>query len=107
MEAMKRVGFFDSNIFLYYEDDDLCLRARQAGYGLVLAHEAAAVHAKGASSGAVKPEVEFDKQKHMIWSRLYIEKKYRGGKSSAGGWRCACALAGCAFKAVCLVLPAV
>ena len=82
MEAMKRIGFFDPAIFLYYEDDDLCLRARQAGYSLVLAHDAAAVHAKGASSGAPKPEVEFNRQKHMIWSRLYIEKKYRGEKAA-------------------------
>jgi len=78
MKLMKQVGFFDPAIFLYYEDDDLCLRVRKAGYELVLAHNAAAVHVKGASSGVVKPGVEFDRQKYMVWSRLYIEKKYRG-----------------------------
>jgi GT2 family glycosyltransferase len=82
MKLMKQVGFFDPAIFLYYEDDDLCLRVQQAGYGLVLATSAAAMHVKGASSGSPKPEAEFDKQKHIVWSRLYIEKKYHGERAA-------------------------
>ena len=77
MRLMKDIGFFDPNIFLYYEDDDICLRVRERGYGLVLVHGAEAIHLQGASSGTPKPEAEFFKQKHMIWSRLYMEKKYR------------------------------
>jgi GT2 family glycosyltransferase len=56
----------------------VCLRVRGAGYGLVLVPDAKAAHGKGASSGAPSAEAEFDKQKHMTWSRLYIEKKYHG-----------------------------
>ncbi len=82
MSLIKRIGFFDPNIFLYYEDDDLCLRARQAGYGLVYVPQAQAVHLMGRSSGESKPEAEYFKQKHMIWSRLYIEKKYHGEKAA-------------------------
>jgi N-acetylglucosaminyl-diphospho-decaprenol L-rhamnosyltransferase len=83
MKLMKTVGFFDPAIFLYYEDDDLCLRARQAGYGLVYVPQAKAMHLMGKSSGEIKPESEYFKQKHMIWSRLYIERKYRGDKAAA------------------------
>jgi len=78
MQLIKEVGFFDPNIFLFYEDDDLCLRARKAGYGLVLVHGAKAMHMVGGSSGAPKPASDFFKQKHMTWSRLYLEQKYRG-----------------------------
>lgn len=78
MEHFKSIGFFDPKIFLYYEDDDLCLRARKAGYGLVLVPKARAMHLMGKSSGKPKPESEFFKQRHLIWSRLYIEEKYRG-----------------------------
>lgn len=78
MEIMRQVGFFDPNIFLYYEDDDICLRVRKAGYGLVYVPSARAVHLMGASSGSGNPEAEAFKQKHMAYSRLYIEEKYRG-----------------------------
>ncbi|MDE3060529.1 MAG: glycosyltransferase family 2 protein [Pseudomonadota bacterium] len=82
MTLMRQVGFFDPNIFLYYEDDDLCLRARQAGYALVLAHAARAVHGKGLSSGRPGRRAEFEKQRLMTWSRLYMERKY-GGENAA------------------------
>lgn len=88
MSHMKsKVGYFDPAIFLYYEDDDLCLRARNHGFGLVLVPSARATHVMGASSGkasSVKKarESEFFKQRHLIWSRLYLEQKYRGEKAA-------------------------
>jgi N-acetylglucosaminyl-diphospho-decaprenol L-rhamnosyltransferase len=81
MRLMKEIGYFDPHIFLYYEDDDLCIRARRAGYGLVLVPDASATHLMGASSGRPKPEAEFFKQRQLIWSRLHLEKKYRGEKA--------------------------
>jgi GT2 family glycosyltransferase len=82
MELGKKMGFFDPAIFLFYEDDDLCLHARKAGHGLVYAPAARVAHLMGASSGQAKPAADFFKQQHMIWSRLYLEEKYRGGKAS-------------------------
>lgn len=82
MRLMRQVGFFDPNIFLYYEDDDLCLRARRAGCGLVYVPAARVTHLMGASSGEIKIESEFFRQRHMAWSRLYIEEKYRGNKAA-------------------------
>ena len=78
MENMKKVGFFDPEIFLFYEDDDLCLRAREAGYSCVVVPAAKAVHKQGASSGG---KGEGIKQQHMIKSRLYMERKYKGGSA--------------------------
>lgn len=80
MAALRGIGFFDPNIFLYYEDDDLCLRAATAGYELAYVPEARAEHSMGTSSGLPSPAAEYFKQIHMAWSRLYIEDKYRGKK---------------------------
>ncbi len=76
--ALREVGGFDPHLFLYYDDDDLCLRLRRAGYSLVLAPSAVAEHVGG---GSVRPSAghTWEKFWHMAWSRLYIEEKYRGG----------------------------
>jgi len=82
MPLMRKVGFFDPNIFLYYEDDDICLRVRAAGHSIIYVPSAHAMHLMGASAGAHNSESEFFKQKHMAWSRLYIEEKYRGREAA-------------------------
>lgn len=76
MKHMRSAGFFDANIFLFYEDDDICLRVRQAGLGLVYVPAARATHLMGKSSGNPNHEAEYFKQKHMVWSQLYLYKKY-------------------------------
>ena len=48
--AFLSAGGFDERIFLFYEDDDLCLRLRNAGFELVLVGDAVARHARGTSS---------------------------------------------------------
>ncbi len=77
MAALRQVGFFDPEIFLYYEDDDLCLRMRAGGWSLVLVPGARASHIGGGSS---RPSLwhRWEKFWHLAWSRLHIEAKYRG-----------------------------
>ena len=41
---LKKIGLFDENIFSYHEDSDLCLRAKLAGYKLVLAKDSMVYH---------------------------------------------------------------
>jgi GT2 family glycosyltransferase len=77
MSALRKVGGFDPNIFLYYEDDDLCIRMRRAGYTLILVPEARATHIGGGSSRS-SLGIHWRKFWHMAWSRLYIEAKYHG-----------------------------
>ncbi|MGE5540369.1 MAG: glycosyltransferase family 2 protein [Gemmatimonas sp.] len=76
-ETFRALGGFDPSIFLYYEDDDLCLRLRRAGHGLVQVPAAVARHMGGASSPPT-PELVRRKFWHMAWSRLYLEAKHRG-----------------------------
>ena len=68
---------FDPNIFLFFEDDDLCMKLRTASWQLVLAAEAVAEHTAGQGS-APSPAVTWRRNWHMAWSRLYVEAKHRG-----------------------------
>ena len=97
MTAAKAVNFFDPEIFLYYEDDDICMRFRQAGYGVILVPDAVITHIGG---GSVRPNQAYYWEKfwHISWSRLYFEKKYHGlSQSRKLAWRYACKYA---FKAL-------
>lgn len=78
VEHMRKVGFFDTQLFLYYEDDDMCLRVRKEGLGLVLVSSARALHDMGTSSGELSIQQIAMRQEQLAWSRLYIEKKYLG-----------------------------
>ncbi len=46
--ALAQIGPFDAGFFLYYEDADLCARARAAGYRVVYEPRATAVHVESA-----------------------------------------------------------
>jgi len=79
--ALREVGGFDENIFLYFEDDDLCMRFRQAGYPLILTQDAAVTHL---NAGSVRPSLHYHWEKFWCygWSRLYIENKHHGVSSA-------------------------
>lgn len=77
LAAFRAIGGFDERLFLYYEDDDLCLRLRRAGWSLIHVADAHLDHAAGRSTAGVA-DLEWWKQWHMAWSRLYLERKYRG-----------------------------
>ena len=75
--VLQTTGFYDPEIFLYFEDDDICLRLRRAGFSLVLVPNSVVVHLNG---GSVRPSRSYYWEKfwHLAWSRIYIEGKYRG-----------------------------
>jgi GT2 family glycosyltransferase len=53
--AWKRVGLLDERYFIYAEDADWCLRARQAGLRLLFVPAARLRHKVSASTGAASP----------------------------------------------------
>ena len=71
-----RLGGFDENIFLFYEDDDLCRRVAEASPALVYVPDAVVRHGRGRSS-ASKPGRIFRTRWHQAWSRAYVSRKYR------------------------------
>lgn len=83
VDAFRGFGGFDERFFLFYEDDDLCLRALQAGYDCLLEPQAQVLHLGGASS-TPSWRTEFFKQFHFFRSRRLIIGKYLG---KAAAWR--------------------
>ena len=77
-ELFARIGGMDERFFLYYEDVDLCLAVRQAGWKVVHYAVAQAAHAGGGSTDAVKDRRLF----HHVISRVdYAAKRY--GRAAA------------------------
>jgi GT2 family glycosyltransferase len=54
-ELLDDVGGFDPKLFMYYEDLDLCWRARLGGWRFVYAPESVVHHVCGGSSGTESP----------------------------------------------------
>jgi N-acetylglucosaminyl-diphospho-decaprenol L-rhamnosyltransferase len=79
--AFRHFGGFDERFFLYYEDDDLCLRALAAGYDCLLEPAAEVLHAGGASCGS-SPGILLRKQFHFFRSRHAIIGKYLGPRAA-------------------------
>lgn len=75
-EVWERVGLFDPRFFMYYEDLDLCVRAKKAGYRIVCATQARMWHALSASTGGPDSPL---KQYYQVKSTfLFCEKHTRG-----------------------------
>ena len=51
LTAFREVGGFDERFFLYFEDTDLCLRLRRAGWRLAQERAAHVVHVSAGSGG--------------------------------------------------------
>lgn len=81
--AFEQVGGFDENIFLYYEDDDLCLRFSKAGWSLIYEPSAEVFHASGKSSPQTPEMVRFKSAERLL-SRYYIAEKYALSFDPAG-----------------------
>lgn len=82
-EAFLKLGGFDENIFLFYEDDDLCRRITDSHEALVYVPTATVLHGRGRSS-TPKPGLVFKSRWHQAWSRAYVSHKY-GLYSPAAG----------------------
>ena len=77
MAKFNSIGGFDENIFLYYEDDDICMRMSKAGFSLIHVNSAHADHGAGKSTQK-SSELEWWRWWHTGWSRAYMQKKYKG-----------------------------
>lgn len=75
--AFKGIGFFDEDYFLYYEDDDLCLRLFNARRQLIVAPEVMAVHrSRGSVRGPRPLHSEYLRGYHHAQSKLIYTSKH-------------------------------
>jgi len=49
-EVFEKIGLLDKNYFLYYEDNDLCQRAKKAGFKIIFVPQAIVWHKNAGSS---------------------------------------------------------
>lgn len=81
-EALREVGAFDPAFFLYYEEVDLCLRLKQAGYTVWYWPDIVVTHIGGESSRQLKT-MAFSSQASQVvlWrmrsTLLYYRKHHR------------------------------
>ncbi len=82
-DVFRALGSFDPAIFLFYEDDDLCLRLRQAGWQILHVEGASVRHGRGKSSAPGKGR-SYVSRYHQAWSRRYVQQKHGLDASSIG-----------------------
>lgn len=65
--ALREVGLYDQDFFAYYEDTDLSLRMRLAGWTIKLEPRAFVLHQIGSTGNRVKGFTTFHTMKNMPW----------------------------------------
>jgi GT2 family glycosyltransferase len=73
-ELYEQLGGFDKNIFLYFEETDLCVRAKKSGAEVLVCGTAEVEHFKSGSTPD-NLKYEFLRGWHDGWSKIYFESK--------------------------------
>ena len=77
MEKFKEIGFFDENIFLYFEEIDLCRRVKKNNGIIFLDPSIKVVHDGGKSVNQdFSYKIELTRNWHWMWSTFYYHKKH-------------------------------
>ncbi|MFH7320739.1 glycosyltransferase family 2 protein [Desulfurivibrio sp. D14AmB] len=78
-KMIEEIGRFDPRFFLYFEETDLCRRARRAGWEIWTVGEAVAEHVNAASAKATGAHMMWDTiAEHYFRSRFYYLIKHFG-----------------------------
>lgn len=75
LPIVRKIGFFDPRIFLYYEETVLCKRLIQAGLKIKRCKTVFFKHLEGRSSGS-QLNIEITKAWHYGWSKAYYFNQY-------------------------------
>lgn len=71
--VFDQIGGFDENFFMYFEDIDLCWRAKQYGWQVAVCPKVFLIHFVGQSAGGFK-----QRKKYYYQSQDYFFKKHYG-----------------------------
>ena len=72
-------NLFDENIFLFLENDDLCLKTKQKGEKIYIIKNSSIDHLGFSSSDQTSyKEMEYLRNWHWMWSKFYYNKKHKG-----------------------------
>lgn len=74
---LSQLNDWDKNIFNYYEDMDLCLRAKSKGFEIIKIKSAEVDHMAFSSHDCKhEDELNFSRNWHYSWSHLYFKRKH-------------------------------
>jgi GT2 family glycosyltransferase len=71
-EVFGKIGVFDDRYFLYYEDADLSIRAKKAGFKIVYIPEAVVFHKNARSTGLGSPLQDY----YITRNRMLFASKF-------------------------------
>ncbi len=74
VDLLTKVGFFDESIFMYFEENDFCIRAARFGYTMM--NSGARVYHKGGASGG--GQGSFFAWNAVYTSKIYVMRKHFG-----------------------------
>tara|TARA_B100001057_G_scaffold447198_1_gene486493 strand:+ start:263 stop:1156 length:894 start_codon:yes stop_codon:yes gene_type:complete len=78
-ENFSNKKYFDENIFLYLENDDLCKRVIENGENIYIVPKSKIKHLGAkAVDEKYKSEIELSRNWHWVWSKFYFNKKHYG-----------------------------
>jgi GT2 family glycosyltransferase len=80
-ELLEDVGLLDEGFFMYFEDADLCFRARDAGWNLAVAPDTAILHREG---GTAKPRGNARMDRIVTCSGLRFLRKHGRPRTVSG-----------------------
>lgn len=79
LHAMREVGFFDEQFFLYYEDDDLCSRIFGQKKQIILLPDVHITHfSRGSVRGTAPMRAEYLRGYHHAQSKIIFARKHLG-----------------------------
>ncbi len=96
--TLERIGLFDEAFFLYFEETDLCLRAKRAGFDVDYVREASVAHVGGASTGVHSHGVGRDRMPRYVFDsrRHYFLKNF--GRATLWAANVAMFVGGASFR---------
>ena len=78
-DEFKNLNYFDENIFMYLENDDLCKRIKKINENIYIVPKSKINHIGGkAVDVKFEYEIEMSRNWHWIWSKFYFNKKHFG-----------------------------
>jgi len=81
-KTFNELNGFDENIFLYFEEDDICKRGNKKGFNTYIVNDVKLDHKAGSTpenfSKKEKKEIKKLLLWHFIWSKFYYYNKHYG-----------------------------
>lgn len=79
IRQFKKIGFFDKNFFLYYEETDLLKRCVDNSKKILMIDNLFIKHiGRSSANKKYNREIELNRNWHYMWSKFYFYKKHYG-----------------------------